>query len=42
MTLDGRNLDEREIRWPIPGDKARIPLASSRVNDGWDSCMQLL
>jgi hypothetical protein len=34
MTLDGRNLDVRAIQWPIPGDNARIPLASSRVNGG--------
>jgi hypothetical protein len=31
MTLGGRNLDERAIRWPIPGDKARIMPASSRA-----------
>jgi hypothetical protein len=41
MTLDGQNLDERAIRWPIPGDKARIPPASSLASSGSDSCMQL-
>lgn len=41
MAVDRRNLDERAIRRPIPGDKARIPLISSRVNSGWDSCMEL-